>query len=152
MFDILGILAFLAIIVSFIASILSLFNRRMNQKLWIIILISSAVLFMGSYWLDSVFDKETPIKIDYSGVKLDPTPTPKPTPSPTPSPTASAKVSDAPRSTPKSVSKPAEPIKTEEPSYVPSETNIPENTDNTNTQNDPTLPSQEPNVSKEEEQ
>lgn len=127
MFDIIGIIAFLFMAVSLIALILSVFNRRMNQKLWIISLVVSTVLLMGSYYLDAAFDKEEPIKIDYSGIKLDPTPTPKPKPTPSPKPTPTPMIIEKKTKAPVVTVKPTETPTTE--TYTqPTETeSVPEN-------------------------
>ena len=108
MFDILGIIAFWVMAVSFVALILSLFKRRMNQKLWIIILVLSAVLLISSYYLDMAFGKENPVKIDYSNVKLDPTPTPTPSPTPSPTPAPTPMVIEKKTKAPAPTARPAE--------------------------------------------
>lgn len=129
MFDILGIIAFLIIAISFGALILSVFNRRMNQKLWIIILAFSAVLMISSYYLDMAFGKEKPVKIDYSNVKLDPTPTPSPSPTPTsaPTPMVFEKKTKAPSASvkPDETPKPADTVQPEPTEITPQEPVVP---------------------------
>lgn len=133
MFDILGIIAFLFMAVSLIAVILSVFNRRMNQKLWIILLAVSTAVIIGSYYLDMAFDKEEPVTIDYSDVTPDPSPTAKPTPTPKPTPSASAspaerdeKKTKAPAATAMPVETPAAEVEipSEQPEAVPQESAV----------------------------
>lgn len=133
MFDILGIIAFLFMAVSLIAVILSIFNRRMNQKLWIILFAVSTAVIIGSYYLDMAFDKEEPVTIDYSDVTPDPSPTAKPTPTPKPTPSASAspaerdeKKTKAPAATLMPVETPAAEIEipTEQPESVSPESAV----------------------------
>ncbi len=138
MFDILGIIAFLFMAVSLIALILSVFNRRMNQKLWIILFVVSTALIIGSYYLDTAFDKEEPVIIDYSDVTPEPSPTAKPTPTPKPTPSASAssaehteKKTKAPATPAVSVETPAvetevQPEQTETVSHEPAVSQVPD--------------------------
>lgn len=87
MFDALGIIAFLLIIVCVIMLITSIFSRRVNRKLWIMIVIGALVVFFASYGIDTAIDKnKQPPVIDFTGVTPDPTPTPTPTPTPEPTP------------------------------------------------------------------
>lgn len=154
MFDILGILAFLLIVISLVALVLSIFNRRMNQKLWIILLTASAVLLVGSYYLDMVFDKEPPIEIDYSGIEPDPTSTPSPTPkavptsTPSATPTAVYKTEKAPAATvkPTETKVPETNIQPEESPESPSEPIVSE------TSSEPSFPETEPITEPEETQ
>ena len=87
MFDVLGIISFLLIIVCICMLISSIFSRRINRKLWIMIVLGSLVVFFASYGIDTAIDKnKQPPVIDFTGVTPDPTPTPTPTPEPTPEP------------------------------------------------------------------
>ncbi len=125
MFDTLGIISFLGIIVAAVALFFSIFRRRMNRKLWIIILVLCNILLISSYYLDMAFDKEEEIKIDFTGVELDPTPTPKPTKKPTPVPTATPEAATAtPFEEPTELPTPETEIESTAP--VSEETNMPE--------------------------
>lgn len=133
MFDILGIIAFLFMAFSLIALILSVFNRRMNQKLWIILFAVSTALIIGSYYLDMAFDKEEPVVIDYSDVTPDPSPTAKPTPTPKATPTTTItpterteRKTNTPAVTPTSVETPSAEIELHsvQPEVVPTESTV----------------------------
>ena len=85
MFDALGIISFLIIIVCVAMLISSIFSRRVNRKLWIMIVLGALVVFFASYGIDTAIDKnKQPPVIDFTGVTPDPTPTPTPTPTPEP--------------------------------------------------------------------
>lgn len=87
MFDALGIISFLVIIVCVCFLISSIFSRRVNRKLWVMIVLGALVVFFASYGIDTAIDKnKQPPVIDFTGVTPDPTPTPTPTPTPQPTP------------------------------------------------------------------
>ena len=87
MFDALGIISFLVIIVCVVMLIASIFSRRINRKLWVMIVLGALVVFFTSYGIDTAIDKNRkPPVIDFTGVTPDPTPTPTPTPTPEPTP------------------------------------------------------------------
>ncbi len=87
MFDALGIISFLIIIVCVAMLISSIFSRRVNRKLWIMIVLGALVVFFASYGIDTAIEKNAkPPKIDFTGITPDPTPTPTPTPTPEPTP------------------------------------------------------------------
>ncbi|MBR2471229.1 MAG: hypothetical protein IKB55_00960, partial [Clostridia bacterium] len=85
MFDALGIIAFLLIIVCVAVLIASIFSRKINRKMWVMIVLGALVVFFASYGIDTAIEKNAePPVIDFTGVTPDPTPTPEPTPTPTP--------------------------------------------------------------------
>lgn len=85
MFDALGIISFFLIIICVVMLIASIFSRRINKKLWTIIVIGSLVVFFASYGIDTAIEKNAqPPAIDFTGITPDPTPTPTPTPTPEP--------------------------------------------------------------------
>lgn len=87
MFDALGIISFLVIIVCVVMLISSIFSRRVNRKMWVMIVLGALVVFFTSYGIDTAIDKnKQPPVIDFTGVTPEPTPTPTPTPTPEPTP------------------------------------------------------------------
>ena len=89
MFDVLGVISFLFIIFCLVVCVISLFSRRINRRLWSVLLVPGLIIFFTSYALDLKFDKDEPVEIDYSGIVIE-TPSPSPTFAPTPAPTETA--------------------------------------------------------------
>ena len=73
MFDALGIISFLVIIVCVCFLISSIFSRRVNRKLWVMIVLGALVVFFASYGIDTAIDKnKQPPVIDFTGVTPEP--------------------------------------------------------------------------------
>ncbi len=120
MFDVLGVISFLFIAFCLIMCVASMFSRRINRRLWSVLLVPGLIIFFASYALDLKFDKDEPVEIDYSGIVIEtPTPSPTATPSPVPSETPSPMPTETPEQTPEAET-------TSSPEATPEQTQTPE--------------------------